>query len=203
MHTSVVTALKTRFLSKKNNLSNKTRLAIGVGAFVFANALLSVLVLADDASIDQTLLVKWWGVPQVHDYVQFTLEESPILEKRLDAINRVFCSNEDAVETGKCNGIKVTKKVGCVAGDLLEVRKGNAFFCNHVLIGHAKDKTKDGQPLNVFLFNGTVPEGKLFAFGTNKDSYDSRYFGFVDVAKVQRLKGLFDAKPFISWVLSK
>jgi signal peptidase I/conjugal transfer pilin signal peptidase TrbI len=115
----------------------------------------------------------------------------------------VFCSNEDAVETGECKGIKVTKKVGCVAGDLLEVRKGHAYFCNHVLIGHAKDTTKDGQPLDVFMYNGRVPDGKLFAFGTHKDSYDSRYFGFVDVSRVKRLKGLFDAKPFLTWLLAE
>lgn len=200
MQTAAIQSIKSRFTAT-NSLSNKTRLALGIGAFLIANAILSVIVLADDVSIDQTFLIKWWGKPQVHDYVQFTMEESPVLKKTLESVNRVFCSNEDAVETGRCSGVKVTKKVGCVGGDLLEVRNGNAFFCNHILIGHAKSTTKDGRPLKMFVYNGIIPEGKLFAFGMNKDSYDSRYYGFVDMSDVQRLKGLFDAKPLLAKIL--
>lgn len=190
--------IKKLFWGKTNNLSNKTRLALGVSAFILANAILSVLVLADDASIDQTLLVKWPGKPVRHDYVQYTLDMSPLLKNKLEKINRVFCSNEDAKAGADCKGLKVAKKVGCAEGDLLELRNGNAFFCNHILIGYANKTTKDGQPLDIFQYNGIVPEGKIFAYGMNKYSYDSRYYGFVDVSKVQRLKGLFDAKPMMA-----
>lgn len=186
------------FWRRKNNLSNKARVALALFAFVFANALISVLVMADGESIDQTLLIKWPGTPQVNEYVQYNTEKTTILENALKKVNRVFCTNENARETGECTGIKVSKKVGCIEGDRLEVKNGNAFYCNNVLIGYAKKTTKDGQPLTMFNFNGVVPKGKIFAYGTNKDSYDSRYYGFVDVSKVQRLKGLFDAKPLLT-----
>ena len=72
-----------------------------------------------------------------------------------------------------CDPCSIVKKVGCRAGDHLDVQDGR-FFCNtrpicEVMAGH--------EP---FDFSGTVPEGKIFLIGDSPNSYDSRYFGFIE-----------------------
>lgn len=86
---------------------------------------------------------------------------------------------------------RLTKKLICWEGDLLEV-KGRDYFCNGEFIGSAKEKSRKGAVLPQFTFNGTIPEGKAFASGQHKDSFDSRYWGFIDleVGHIQRLKVL-------------
>jgi signal peptidase I len=92
-----------------------------------------------------------------HDYVMFPMHTKLILEgKEFTAI----------------------KQVTCDAGDKLEV-KGKDYFCNGKSLGSAKSKSLRGEPLTQFVFNGAVPSGMLFVTGHHKDSYDSRYFGFV------------------------
>ena len=44
----------------------------------------------------------------------------------------------------------------------------------------AKEISLQGKKLTAFKYAGTVPEGKMFLTGSHKDSYDSRYFGFID-----------------------
>lgn len=76
------------------------------------------------------------------------------------------------------------KRVGCSAGETLKVT-GDDYYCNDRYIGKAKHKTLMGSPLTPFVYNGPVPEGKVFAVGDHKDSYDSRYWGFLDLDKVE------------------
>ncbi len=75
---------------------------------------------------------------------------------------------------------KAIKKVGCIPGDTLE-RKGDDFFCNgkslNVVI---ETTTSTGEKLPEFNFNGIVPAGSYFMMGTDKRSFDSRYYGFVN-----------------------
>ncbi len=70
------------------------------------------------------------------------------------------------------------KQVTCQPGDMLEA-KGKGYYCNGELIATAKPVSLKGEPLAAFDFNGRVPSGMLFVTGHHKDSYDSRYFGFV------------------------
>jgi len=37
------------------------------------------------------------------------------------------------------------------------------------------------------VFNGKVPEGTLFVSGQHRDSFDSRYWGFLDRKKVEAI----------------
>jgi len=85
-----------------------------------------------------------------------------------------------------CWPCTVVKKIGCVGGDLLAVNQRN-FFCNGEYIGTAKAYSKKGSPVMAFNYNGIVPAGKLFMMGTCKDSYDSRYIGFIDKKIIERL----------------
>ena len=73
----------------------------------------------------------------------------------------------------KCDPCSIVKKVGCKAGDHLE-EQGGGFRCNGTTICHVKEG-KDP-----FKFNGVIPDGSVFLIGDSLDSYDSRYFGFID-----------------------
>jgi len=72
----------------------------------------------------------------------------------------------------------VIKKVACMPGEELRVRQ-KAYSCEGLYLGKAKDKTREGEKLENFEFNGTVPQDRYFVTGSSKDSYDSRYYGFI------------------------
>ncbi len=79
---------------------------------------------------------------------------------------------------------QMLKKVGCLPGDQLTMNAANQFFCNGQPLGQALEADSKGRPLPQFSFNGTVPADKLFMVGTHPRSYDSKYYGFIDVHEI-------------------
>ena len=79
---------------------------------------------------------------------------------------------------------QMIKRVGCLPGEQLIMDAANQFFCNGRLLGQALEADSNGRPLPRFSFNGTVPADKLFMVGTHPRSYDSKYYGFIDVHKI-------------------
>jgi len=91
--------------------------------------------------------------------------------------------------------IILIKKASCIYPSVLTV-KGYNFFCDGKLIAVAKktyyNKYNKIVPLSHFVYNGQIPKGKIFFTGSNKNSYDSRYFGFVDKNRIlYTARGLF------------
>ena len=84
-----------------------------------------------------------------------------------------------------CLPCQVVKKIGCTEGNNLHVNKNNFYYCNDEYLGTIKHFTKTGVPLYPFYFNGPVPQGKLFVIGDHKDSYDSKYVGFINKSDVK------------------
>lgn len=86
-------------------------------------------------------------------------------------------------------GKLISKIVGCASGEVLEI-KDNEYYCGEDYLGRAKNKSRTGISVTPFNPCGSsyckyqVPEGQYFVVGTHKDSYDSRYFGFVDADKI-------------------
>lgn len=78
----------------------------------------------------------------------------------------------------------VMKILGCNEGELLTVDVEKKFYCNGEYLVRAKDISLKGEPLQHFVYNGSVPKGVMFVMGQHKDSYDSRYFGFVDKSRI-------------------
>jgi len=95
-----------------------------------------------------------------------------------------------AVVNDKRFGQQFVKKVVCVEGERLYNIKRD-FYCNGKYIGTAKEKDKKGNQAPLYEFNGIIEEGKFFVVGDVKDSYDSKYWGFVDsswvVGKVTKI----------------
>lgn len=80
----------------------------------------------------------------------------------------------------------LVKRLGCMAGQYLQ-RQGNQFYCDGKEIAHAMTRDHKGHTLPVFRFTGIIPEGKAFAVGDTINSYDSRYWGFIDITATERL----------------
>lgn len=85
-------------------------------------------------------------------------------------------------------GVKtLVKQVGCVAGQELTVNaQTHQYYCDGYYLGMAQKTDRKGKKVDPFEYNGIIPKGKIFATGTHARSYDSRYFGFINVATVER-----------------
>jgi len=79
---------------------------------------------------------------------------------------------------------RLLKKVSCVTGEKLETR-GRQYYCDGAYLGMAKWYTLKGDPIDSFVYSGTVPEGALFVTGRHVDSFDSRYLGFIERRNVE------------------
>lgn len=108
----------------------------------------------------------------------FYLDQSPDTRgiKRGDYV--MFVLTDRHVNNGKPSN--TIKEVGCGEGELLMVQ-GKDYYCSvDEYLGRAKDYSLKGERVDNFVYNGIVPGGKLFVVGHHKDSYDSRYFGFIN-----------------------
>ena len=83
--------------------------------------------------------------------------------------------------------IRAIKKVGCAEGDTLTVKWERHYYCNNLYMGYAKEKSKKGEPVEAFSFNGKIPDNMLFVIGDSPDSYDSKYFGFIRKEEVIKI----------------
>lgn len=81
------------------------------------------------------------------------------------------------------DGCLLLKRVVCGPGSVLEVR-GRDFYCDGRYLGRAKERSRKGEPVEPFRYSGIIPGGKFFVMGSHEDSFDSRYFGFVDASSV-------------------
>ena len=86
-----------------------------------------------------------------------------------------------------CRPCTVVKQIACDEGENLTTDRHRNYYCSDTYIGTAKTNARDGTPLRQFIYTGPVPPGKIFAAGNCVDSYDSRYFGFVDKKDVKAI----------------
>lgn len=113
----------------------------------------------------------------------FWLSRNPQHVGRSDYV--YFVDPELARKVGKPDTPNIFKRIRCDEGDVLSVDTAKRFFCNGVFLGIAKDYSRKGEKMQYFTFNGKIPHGFMFVMGEHRDSYDSRYFGFVDKGRVR------------------
>jgi signal peptidase I/conjugal transfer pilin signal peptidase TrbI len=91
-------------------------------------------------------------------------------------------------------GVNIVKRVGCLAGDELLVKE-RTYYCVRdgevIYLGVAKERARNGMKVKQFNPCGEgnecrmrVPERHVFVIGDHKDSYDSRYFGWVSYERI-------------------
>lgn len=98
-----------------------------------------------------------------------------------------FLKSFEIIKDGK--ELRLTKKFKCGPGDYIKT-VGRALYCNDDLLGVALDRTGSGKPLYPFQWDGPIPEGKAFMLGDTEDSFDSRYWGFMDINKLEKVKAI-------------
>lgn len=135
-----------------------------------------------------------FGVSHVYEHLNITVSES------LD--HRVFWLTDATPKRGDyasfmlshplagTQPVLLSKQMRCWSGDIL-TQEDRRFFCNGEFLGEAKMESLAGKPLPLFEFSGPIPDGKAFAFGAHKNSFDSRYWGFVEIAATRRLEAIF------------
>ena len=127
------------------------------------------LVIVMSPSIAPTVLWKIEGKPVKDEYVSFEFQH--------ELINK--------------SPFLMTKRIGCYEGEALQRKAGFNFYCQGRYLGFAKSDSVDGRQMPLFSWEGgTVPAGKVFVVGSHADSFDSRYWGFVALDELQRLKAL-------------
>lgn len=83
---------------------------------------------------------------------------------------------------------KAIKEVVCLAGERLTVDgKRRLFFCDGRYLAMAKFVSLKENPLPLFVYNGTIPKGSLFVTGAHRDSFDSRYWGFLEEKSIEAI----------------
>lgn len=87
-------------------------------------------------------------------------------------------------------GYPWVKIVGGVGGDRVTAADG-WYYVNGLRIGHAKPRTRFGEPLAPGP-TGVIPPGHYFIYTTHKDSYDSRY---ADIGWIRPEQGVGRAFP--------
>ncbi|NKE70170.1 S26 family signal peptidase [Candidatus Manganitrophus noduliformans] len=106
----------------------------------------------------------------------YLLDRAPSKEQMVRNAYVLFELNSRYLKGAKTQ--KTLKQVACAAGDMLTVKE-RSYYCNDTYLGQAKDYSLKGERLPHLEFEGVIPKGSLFVFGTHVDSLDSRYFGFV------------------------
>ncbi|MBQ4839847.1 S26 family signal peptidase [Pseudoalteromonas luteoviolacea] len=121
-------------------------------------------------SVEPTLLYKKDGHATRGEYVHFRFKHDLISDDE----------------------VSLTKRIACVEGDILARTGTGHFYCNGEHLGHARQYATNGTELPVFEWDSAaVPTGKAFVIGDHLESFDSRYWGFIEISDAQRLAVIF------------
>jgi len=75
-------------------------------------------------------------------------------------------------------GQKLTKKIFCSEGDFL-VSNATRLTCNNMPSPIAQSHDSQGNKVDAWEYEGEIPAKHLFVKGNARNSYDSRYYGFI------------------------
>ncbi|WP_051654325.1 signal peptidase I [Persephonella sp. KM09-Lau-8] len=123
------------------------------------------------------------------DSVNFSfgiLDKTAVEYKKGDYIAFEYHSGGTRLPVKAIEGKTLVKRIACMPGDYLKVDlQSRVAFCNGQPVAKAKKRFLNGSKAPIFAFQGKIPENKYFVVGDHKDSYDSRYWGFVDYKELQ------------------
>lgn len=162
-----------RLISVRHNLLNDSRACLNT------LMVLSCLILA-------SILFKHILIPATHSVYPKVLYRTGDVAIAQDQYV-TFLLKDNYLPGGESH---LVKRLGCIAGQYLS-RIGNQFYCDGKEIALAVRSDSNGKTLPVFNFTGIIPKGKAFAVGDTINSYDSRYWGFIDIAATEKLIPIF------------
>ena len=98
----------------------------------------------------------------------------------------LFSFSSPLYESGR--RYKAIKEVVCLAGERLTVdSKRRLFYCDDHYLAMAKFVSLKEKALPLFVYNGMIPKGFLFVTGAHRDSFDSRYWGFLEEKSIEAI----------------
>jgi hypothetical protein len=118
------------------------------------------------------------------DHRVFFLKYGPQIRELTKGVYVLFDIRSEYVDHGTPR--RVIKRIACTGGEELNAI-GRNIYCNGRKIAAANDLSLDGEELPRFLYNGKVPPDAVFATGQHRDSFDSRYFGFLKMEEVKAI----------------
>lgn len=96
----------------------------------------------------------------------------------------VFKFPDTGFGVGPRPGMRTIKRVEALPGDRVRV-EGTELYIRHMHIDRLwLAKSIPGKDVGSFDADYIVPDGKIFVYGTEKESFDSRYFGPISVESV-------------------
>lgn len=133
------------------------------------------------ASMPRGVYLLVQGQPQKEDMVTFCLP----------ADQAEFAYSQGYLQQGTCvGGVQgLLKILGGVAGDTVIITNNTIQIGNVTLPTYGTDQL--GRLLIQELEAGVIPEGKAFVYAPYDRSYDSRYFGLVPRASLQKVQRLY------------
>jgi conjugal transfer pilin signal peptidase TrbI len=118
------------------------------------------------------------------DHRVFFLKQDPSREELRKGAYVLFDVQSKYIDGGLPR--RAIKKIACAGGDEISMR-GETFYCNGREIAIAKTHSIASEKLPRFFHSGKTPEDRIFVAGQHRDSYDSRYFGFIKKEDVKAL----------------
>jgi signal peptidase I len=100
-----------------------------------------------------------------------------------DIVSFPFIRNDRYFKKGTNFG----KAISCKPGQYLYVDKNKSFYCDGRMFAAALNSDSKGNKVENFYFNGVIPQNKFFVMGSAINSYDSRYWGFLDKKDIKRI----------------
>ena len=116
-------------------------------------------------------------------YVLFIMRKSYVTNGQPADVMSAVLSGEKHKDGKPSAPAPVMKIARCIPGEYLRVAD-RRYYCNDEYLGTAKEHSLRGEKVDNFVYDDVIPQGKLFVMGEHRDSFDSRYFGFIEVTDV-------------------
>lgn len=85
----------------------------------------------------------------------------------------------------------LSKRLICIENDNLVIND-QFIVCNKKKYRIKRNiKTGSGKSIEQFYYSGIVPKNKAVVWGSNLESFDSRYWGFINLQKTSKMKLIF------------
>jgi type IV secretory pathway protease TraF len=110
------------------------------------------------------------------DHRIFFLKNDPLREELEKGVYVMFYIRSEYIDKGVSH--RVIKRIACSEDEQFST-VDDTFYCDGRKVAVAKSRSLTGVKLPRFFFSGKIPAGLIFVAGQHRDSYDSRYFGFL------------------------
>lgn len=167
---------KEKMLNDRNYATSMTKLKY----FLFVIVCILLMISAITQKYGITFIVSESVDKKIIIYEKSTQISLKDLDKE-----RLILFNLDKETKYTSKKIKLIKYPICKEGDILKVDHNRHYYCNNDFIGIARSIDSNNFPIDNFVFNGKIPKNKLFVLGTHEKSFDSRYFGFIDIKDIR------------------